>query len=79
MIYTVKAGDTLSEIAQKHGCTLGELVSLNGIRNPHVINVGQVLQLPIERASVYNALVTCLDAIEDLQEFQTLLEVIRRD
>ncbi|MDD9148171.1 LysM peptidoglycan-binding domain-containing protein [Sporolactobacillus sp. CQH2019] len=43
--YTVRSGDTLSAIAAKHGTTVSRLAALNGIRNPNVIRVGQVLKL----------------------------------
>ncbi|HIQ60649.1 MAG TPA: LysM peptidoglycan-binding domain-containing protein [Candidatus Enterenecus faecium] len=44
--YTVVRGDTLSEIAQKYGTTVDTLVQLNGIKDPNLIVVGQVLKLP---------------------------------
>lgn len=44
--YTVVKGDTLSEIAQKYGTTVDTLAQLNGIKNPNLIVVGQVLKLP---------------------------------
>ncbi|MBO0994632.1 GH25 family lysozyme [Bacillus sp. SD088] len=43
--YTVKAGDTLSEIAVKYGTTVKKLAELNGIKNPNLIQVGQKIQL----------------------------------
>ena len=43
--YTVKAGDTLSGIAQKHGMTTKALQSLNGIKNANLIYVGQKLKV----------------------------------
>ncbi|MEH7105097.1 N-acetylmuramoyl-L-alanine amidase [Bacillus velezensis] len=43
--YTVKKGDTLSGIAQKEGISMATLQKLNGIKNPNVIKVGQVLKL----------------------------------
>ncbi|PAE74480.1 LysM peptidoglycan-binding domain-containing protein, partial [Bacillus velezensis] len=43
--YTVKKGDTLSEIAQKEGISMTTLQKLNGIKNPNLIKVGQVLKL----------------------------------
>ncbi|MGT2866332.1 LysM peptidoglycan-binding domain-containing protein [Streptococcus fryi] len=43
--YTVKSGDTLSAIAQRHRTTVAELQRLNGISNPDAIYVGQVLRL----------------------------------
>lgn len=43
--YTVKSGDTLSKIAALHQMSLSQLVSLNGITNPNLIQVGQVLKV----------------------------------
>jgi len=43
--YVVKAGDTLSEIAQAFGTTVDALVAKNGIENPNLIYVGQVIQI----------------------------------
>jgi LysM repeat protein len=43
--YTVKRGDTLSGIAAKYKTTVAKLVSLNGIKNPNVISVGQKLKV----------------------------------
>lgn len=44
--YTVQAGDTLSGIAKAYGTTVEELASLNGLENPNLIRVGQVLKVP---------------------------------
>ena len=41
--YTVKAGDTLSEIAKTHNTTVEKLAKLNNIKNIHLIYVDQVL------------------------------------
>lgn len=43
--YTVKAGDTLSAIAAKYGTTVAALAKKNGISNPNLIYVGQVLKI----------------------------------
>lgn len=43
--YTVVKGDTLSEIAVKFDTTVSKLVSLNNIKNPDLIIIGQVLRL----------------------------------
>lgn len=43
--YTVKAGDTLSAIAARYKTTVAKLASLNGIKNPNVISVGQKLKI----------------------------------
>lgn len=44
--YTVEAGDTLGLIADRFGLTLEQLVAFNGITDPNLIAVGQVLQIP---------------------------------
>ena len=44
--YTVKSGDTLSEIAASWGVSVDDLASYNGIKNPNVVNVGQVIKKP---------------------------------
>ena len=41
--YTVKAGDTLSEIAETHNTTVEKLAELNNIENTDLIFVDQVL------------------------------------
>ena len=43
--YTVKKGDTLSEIAKKYGTTINNLVSLNSIKNPNLIYVNQKIKI----------------------------------
>ncbi|HYG28950.1 MAG TPA: LysM domain-containing protein [Allosphingosinicella sp.] len=44
--YTVKAGDSLSAIANAHGCDWRELARLNGIADANSIRPGQQLTLP---------------------------------
>jgi len=44
--YTVKSGDTLSEIAQNHGTTVKQLQNANDIKNANLIRVGQKLTIP---------------------------------
>ena len=43
--YTVKAGDTLSDIAKKYGTTYQEIAKANGISNPNLIYAGQTLKI----------------------------------
>lgn len=45
-VYVVKAGDTLYAIAGRFNCDVEELIRLNGIANPSVLQVGQQLQIP---------------------------------
>jgi LysM repeat protein len=44
--YTVRAGETLSEIAARLGVSVDALAAANGITNPALIAVGQVLIIP---------------------------------
>ena len=43
--YVVKRGDTLFSIALDHGFEYRELAEWNGITNPNVIQIGQVLRM----------------------------------
>lgn len=51
--YTVKKGDTLSEIAQKYGTTYQELARINNIANPDLIYVGQVIKINVTAETTY--------------------------
>jgi len=44
--YVVRRGDTLSAIALRYGVSVWSLAQLNGIGNPSLIYVGQVLRIP---------------------------------
>ena len=61
--YTVKIGDRLGDIASAHGTSINQLASANGISNPNLIQVGQVLVVPagsrwicpVENARFFNS------------------------
>jgi LysM repeat protein len=44
--YTVKRGDTLGSIASAGGTSIATVLSLNSIKNPNLIRIGQVLTMP---------------------------------
>jgi LysM repeat protein len=44
--YIVKAGDTLSKIADSFETTVDEIIAANGIADPNTIEVGQRLIIP---------------------------------
>ncbi len=45
-IYQVKPGDTLGEIARSHGVSSAEIIQLNRLENPNLIQVNQKLAIP---------------------------------
>ena len=44
--YTVASGDTLGAIANRFGVTIEDLAAVNGIADPNLLAVGQVLAIP---------------------------------
>lgn len=44
--YTIRPGDTLSEIAERFGTTVNALAALNGIRDPNLIYAGTTIRIP---------------------------------
>lgn len=82
MEYIVRKGDTLSAIARSYNTTVDAIASANGMRNPNYLQVGQVLHIPVKldkptNNQLYNAIITCLEAIEALPEFKQLEELLR--
>ena len=45
--YTVKTGDTINHIAQKHRVSRDEIIKFNNIENSNIIFVNQQLQIPV--------------------------------
>lgn len=66
--YTVKKGDTLSQIAQDYGATVQELQSLNGIKNANLIRVGQKIKLPTAENKVVTYTVRKGDTVWDIAQ-----------
>jgi LysM repeat protein len=46
--YTVQPGDSLYTIAHKHGLRLPELLEVNNLRNPHALQVGDQIKIPVK-------------------------------
>lgn len=53
-IYTIKYGDTLSQIARANGTTVAALASANGIADPNKIRAGAVLNIPSSSENTSN-------------------------
>ena len=43
---TVRSGETLSDIADRYGVSVGTLMRMNGIHNPDLVEAGSRLQVP---------------------------------
>ena len=78
--YTVKSGDTLSEIAEKYNTTVEKLVAKNNIKDIHLIYVDQVLVIEgtapstataAASATTYEAPVATEEASEETTETTT--------
>ncbi|MCZ7572736.1 MAG: LysM peptidoglycan-binding domain-containing protein [Ardenticatenaceae bacterium] len=50
IVYVVRYGDTLSGLAVRFQTTVAEIMRLNGLTNPNLIYVGQVLRIPVGSA-----------------------------
>lgn len=48
---TVRSGDTLSDIADRYGVSVGSLMRLNGLRNSNHVEAGQRLRVPGPRVT----------------------------
>ncbi len=46
--YTVKSGDSLYTIAHRHGLRLPELLAVNNLRNPHALQIGDKIKIPVK-------------------------------
>lgn len=45
--YTVRSGDTLGGIAARNEISVDDLMKLNGLANPHALQIGQVIKIPL--------------------------------
>jgi len=53
--YMVKAGDTLTRIASSLGVSIPELKKVNGMTEKSVIQVGQILKVPVKAISQFSS------------------------
>ena len=54
IIYTVRRGNTLSQIARTYGVTVAHIVELNNIQNPNLIFPGQKLRITESNSQILN-------------------------
>ena len=74
--YTVKPGDTLSEIAEKYNTTVEKLAEKNKIENIHLIFVDQVLVIEgtAPAATTYEAPAATGETIEETTTYEEITE-----
>lgn len=53
--YTVQPGDSLYTIAHKHGLRLPDLLKVNNLRNPHALQVGDQIKIPVKGNTAVSA------------------------
>jgi LysM repeat protein len=68
LTYKVKSGDTLSEIAQKYGVTVEDIIEVNNLRPPYVIYKGQRLKIPDKRNKYKYYKVKSGDTLSEIAE-----------
>ena len=54
IIYIVKKGDTLWNIAKVYDTTVSQIVRINNIKNPNYIYAGQRIIIPTHSQLIYN-------------------------
>ncbi|MGQ9490967.1 MAG: LysM peptidoglycan-binding domain-containing protein [Anaerolineae bacterium] len=79
-IYTVQAGDTLAQIAQRFRVTQEAIAQLNGLADPNVLTVGQQLKIPSSASADIGtpATTTATTSIYVVQAGDTLNAIARR-
>lgn len=75
--YTVKRGDTLSEIALKYNTTVSNLVNLNNISNPNLIYPGQVITIN-SSTNIENGKNSCGKITYTIKRGDTLSSIARK-
>ncbi len=72
--YTVRRGDTLLKIANRHNSSVNDLIALNAIEDPDRIRAGQVLLVP----TVYQTSGLTYDGLYTIRRGDTLRKIASR-
>lgn len=77
-LYTVQRGDSLSQIADRFGVSLRDLMAANNMRNSHFIRVGQTLHLPRTAAAASSAVAAVVDGRYRVRQGDSLSAIATR-
>ncbi|NIN66248.1 MAG: LysM peptidoglycan-binding domain-containing protein [Anaerolineae bacterium] len=77
-VYVVQRGDTLRIIASRYGTSVSYLASLNGLRNPNFIWVGQRLKVPSSSGATPPAPAQGSTVIHVVQRGEILARIAQR-
>lgn len=79
VIYTVKRGDNLWNLARTYGTTVSSIVQLNNIRNSNLIYIGQKLRIPVNMdLGAYNSTSNSQDIRYVVKRGDSLWSISRR-
>jgi len=68
MKHIIKKGESLMVIAKEYNTSLAELIKINNLKNPNVIQVGQILEIPnLEPKIIINSVLTPNNINEKMQ------------
>lgn len=76
IIYTVKRGDTLSQIARIYNVTVNHIVELNDIQNPNLIYPGEKLRITESNSKTLNPTINNITTYT-VQKGDTLTKIAR--
>lgn len=75
MKHIVKKGESLMVIAKEYNTSLAELIKINNLKNPNVIQVGQIIEIPNpETKLVINSALTLNNIDEKIEKFFNFIE-----
>ena len=75
LVHVVRAGDTLWDLSNTYGVDVESIADLNGLNNPDLIRVGQVLSIPESRDSHYKEAPTTQEPLpSDATEMKAVAE-----
>lgn len=79
IVYTVRKGDTLSQIAYAYNVSVQSLVEINGILNPNLIYPGEKIKITGSDSDYLNPLTNTNNEYYIVKSGDTLWSIARRN